>query len=79
MDYGGAGDSIGALIRGIKRDQVLAKPESVKCGSKFETENYALSKEEGGRRTPFFSCIVNIVCMITHINECIRFRHDNAK
>lgn len=60
LDYGGAGDNIGALIRGVKREdvkrgQVLAKPGSVKSGTKFEAEIYALSKEEGGRHTPFFS------------------------
>lgn len=60
LDYGGAGDNIGALIRGVKREdvkrgQVLAKPGSVKSGKKFEAEIYALSKEEGGRHTPFFS------------------------
>lgn len=60
LDYGGAGDNIGALIRGVKREdvrrgQVLAKPGSVKAGTKFEAEIYALSKEEGGRHTPFFS------------------------
>lgn len=60
LDYGGAGDNIGALIRGIKREdvkrgQVLCKPGSVKGGTKFEAEIYALSKEEGGRHTPFFS------------------------
>ena len=60
LDYGGAGDNIGALVRGVKREevsrgQVLAKPGTVKSGTKFEAEIYALSKEEGGRHTPFFS------------------------
>lgn len=60
LDYGGAGDNIGALLRGAKREdiqrgQVLCKPGSVKTGTSFEAEVYALTKEEGGRHTPFFS------------------------
>jgi elongation factor Tu len=60
LDYGMAGDNIGALLRGLKRDdvergQVLAKPGSIVTGKKFEAEVYCLSKEEGGRHTPFMS------------------------
>ncbi|MDI6453661.1 elongation factor Tu [Peloplasma aerotolerans] len=60
LDYAEAGDNIGALLRGINRDQVergqvLAKPKSVKPHFKFEAQVYVLSKEEGGRHTAFFS------------------------
>mmetsp|Transcript_23813 Transcript_23813/g.34787 ORF Transcript_23813/g.34787 Transcript_23813/m.34787 type:complete len:424 (+) Transcript_23813:39-1310(+) len=60
LDYGGAGDNIGALLRGLKREdvkrgQVLAQPGTVQTATKFEAEVYALSKEEGGRHKPFFS------------------------
>ena len=59
LDYAEAGDNIGALLRGVARDdifrgQVLAKPGSVKPHKKFTSEVYVLSKEEGGRHTPFF-------------------------
>jgi elongation factor Tu len=59
LDEGRAGDNIGALLRGTKREdvergQVLAKPGSIKPHTKFEAEVYVLSKEEGGRHTPFF-------------------------
>jgi elongation factor Tu len=57
---GMAGDNVGCLLRGVKRDdiergQVLAKPGSITPHTKFEAEVYVLSKEEGGRHTPFFS------------------------
>jgi elongation factor Tu len=60
LDQGQAGDNVGCLLRGIKRDdiergQVLAKPGSITPHTKFEAEVYVLSKEEGGRHTPFFS------------------------
>ncbi|KZE68240.1 elongation factor Tu [Fictibacillus phosphorivorans] len=60
LDYAEAGDNIGALLRGVSRDdvergQVLAKPGTVKAHTKFKSEVYVLSKEEGGRHTPFFS------------------------
>ena len=60
LDSGEAGDNIGALLRGIDRDsvergQVLAAPGSVSPHTKFEAEAYILSKEEGGRWTPFFT------------------------
>ncbi len=59
LDEGRAGENIGALLRGVKREdvergQVLAKPGSIKPHTKFESEVYVLSKEEGGRHTPFF-------------------------
>ena len=60
LSTGMAGDNVGLLLRGIKKDeidrgQVLAKPGSIKPHTKFECEVYVLSKEEGGRHTPFFS------------------------
>jgi elongation factor Tu len=60
LDEGIAGDNVGVLLRGIEREdiergQVLAKPGSIKPHKKFEAEVYVLSKEEGGRHTPFFS------------------------
>jgi len=60
MDSAQAGDNIGALLRGVKRDdiergQVLAKPGTITPHTKFKAEVYVLSKEEGGRHTPFFS------------------------
>jgi elongation factor Tu len=60
LDEGQAGDNVGCLLRGIKRDdiergQVLAKPGSITPHTQFEAEVYVLSKEEGGRHTPFFS------------------------
>jgi len=60
LDQGEAGDNIGALLRGIKREdvergQVLAKPGSITPHTKFTAEAYILTKEEGGRHTPFFT------------------------
>jgi elongation factor Tu len=59
LDQGQAGDNIGCLLRGVKREeiergQVLAKPGSITPHTKFEAQVYVLSKEEGGRHTPFF-------------------------
>ncbi|MEL7798633.1 EF-Tu/IF-2/RF-3 family GTPase, partial [Idiomarina loihiensis] len=59
LDEGRAGENIGALLRGTKRDdvergQVLAKPGTITPHTKFEAEVYVLSKDEGGRHTPFF-------------------------
>jgi elongation factor Tu len=59
LDQGEAGDNVGVLLRGTKREevergQVLAKPGSINPHTKFEAEVYVLSKEEGGRHTPFF-------------------------
>ncbi len=60
LDEGQAGDNVGVLLRGTKRDevergQVLAKPGSITPHTKFECEVYVLSKDEGGRHTPFFN------------------------
>jgi elongation factor Tu len=60
LDQGQAGDNVGILLRGTKREevergQVLAKPGSITPHTKFEAEVYVLSKEEGGRHTPFFN------------------------
>ena len=60
LDEAQAGDNIGALLRGvqrteIERGQVLSKPGSVKCHTKFTAQVYVLTKEEGGRHTPFFN------------------------
>ena len=60
LDEGEAGDNVGALIRGIGREevergQVLCKPGTVKPHKKFKAEAYILTKEEGGRHTPFFT------------------------
>jgi elongation factor Tu len=60
LDEGRAGDNIGVLLRGIKREevqrgQVVAKPASITPHTKFKAEVYILTKEEGGRHTPFFN------------------------
>ena len=60
LDEGQAGDNVGLLLRGTKRDevergQVVSKPGTITPHTKFKAEMYALSKEEGGRHTPFFS------------------------
>ena len=60
LDQGEAGDNVGCLLRGVERNeiergQVLAKPGSIKPHRKFEAQVYVLSKEEGGRHTPFFN------------------------
>jgi len=60
LDQGQAGDNIGALLRGVKREeiergQVLAKPGSITPHTKFKAEVYCLTKDEGGRHTPFFN------------------------
>jgi len=60
LDQGIAGDNVGVLIRGTKRDevergQVVAKPGSIKPYTQFKAEAYILTKEEGGRHTPFFN------------------------
>jgi elongation factor Tu len=59
LDEGRAGDNVGCLLRGVKREeiqrgQVLSKPGSITPHTRFEAEVYVLSKEEGGRHTPFF-------------------------
>jgi elongation factor Tu len=60
LDQGQAGDNVGVLLRGTKREdvergQVLAKPGSITPHTKFDAEVYILSKDEGGRHTPFFN------------------------
>ncbi|MGM9903056.1 elongation factor Tu [Enterococcus sp. 10A9_DIV0425] len=60
LDYGEAGDNVGILLRGIQREdiergQVIAKPGSITPHTKFKAEVYVLTKEEGGRHTPFFN------------------------
>jgi elongation factor Tu len=60
LDFAQAGDNVGALLRGvqrtdIERGQVLCKPGSIKCHKKFTAQVYVLTKEEGGRHTPFFN------------------------
>ena len=60
LDEGVAGDNIGVLLRGVEKDdvergQVLCKPGTIKPHTKFKGEVYILSKEEGGRHTPFFN------------------------
>ena len=60
LDEGRAGDNVGLLLRGTKKEdvergQVIAKPGSIKPHTKFKAEVYILTKEEGGRHTPFFS------------------------
>ena len=60
LDSGEAGDNVGVLLRGTKREevergQVLAKPGSIKPHTKFNAVTYILNKDEGGRHTPFFS------------------------
>ncbi|MGX7577232.1 elongation factor Tu [Candidatus Vidania fulgoroideorum] len=60
LEFGQAGDNVGLLLRGVKREevrrgQVLSKPKSIKCYKKFKSSIYVLKKEEGGRHTPFFN------------------------
>jgi elongation factor Tu len=60
LDYGEAGDNVGCLLRGTKKDeiergQVLAKPGTITPHTKFESQVYVLTQEEGGRHTPFFN------------------------
>ena len=60
LDQGQAGDNVGILLRGVKKDdlergQVIVKPGTVTPHTKFEAEIYVLSKEEGGRHSPFFA------------------------
>ena len=60
LDEAQAGDNIGALLRGVQRTEIqrgqcLVKPGSVKCHKKFTAQVYVLTKDEGGRHTPFFN------------------------
>src|SRR5213079_2232531 len=73
LDQGQAGDNIGALLRGTKREevergQVLCKPGSVKPHTKFKAEAYILTKEEGGRHTPFYFRTTDVTGMV-HLPE----------
>ena len=73
LDTGEAGDNIGALLRGVERDgvergQVLAKPGTITPHTEFEAEVYILTKEEGGRHTPFFWQLSSAV-LLSH-NGC---------
>jgi elongation factor Tu len=68
LDEAQAGDNIGVLLRGVEREeiergQVLAKPGSITPHTKFEGEVYVLSKEEGGRHTPFFQWLPSPVLL----------------
>ena len=68
LDEAMAGDNIGALLRGVNRDQivrgqVLAKPGTVTCHRKFTAQVYVLTKDEGGRHTPFFNNYRPEMCM----------------
>ena len=79
LDIGIAGDNVGVLLRGVERNdiergQVLAKPGSIKPHKKFKAEVYVLSKEEGGRHTPFFANYRPAV-LLPHDR---RNRHDQA-
>ena len=71
LDEGRAGENVGVLLRGIKREdvergQVLAKPGTITPHTKFESEVYILSKEEGGRHTPFFKGLPSAVLLPYH-------------
>jgi len=84
LDYAEAGENVGLLLRGIKREnikrgQVLCKPGTIKAHRKFEAQVYVLSKEEGGRHTPFFSnyrpqlfCRTADITGILHLPENIK-------
>ena len=66
LDHGQAGDNVGLLLRGVKKEDiergmVIAKPGSVKPHKKFKCEAYILSKDEGGRHSPFFSWISSTI------------------
>ena len=69
LDQGQGGDNIGALLRGTKKEdvergQVLAKPGSITPHTNFKGEVYVLTKEEGGRHTPFFSGYRPNICIL---------------
>ena len=85
LDEGQAGDNIGALLRGVQRNeiergQVLAKPGSVTCHKKFTAQVYVLTKDEGGRHTPFFNNYrPQFYFRTTDVTEmCIRDRKENV-
>ena len=68
MDYGQAGDNVGILLRGLKREdvrrgQIIAQPGTITTHTRFESEIYVLTQQEGGRHTPFFSnyrCVLGV-------------------
>lgn len=77
MDFGQAGDNVGVLLRGIKRDdvrrgQVLAAPNTIKTYRKFKAEVYVLKQNEGGRHTPFFN---KYRCAKLSSRRCSRHEH----
>jgi len=81
MPDGMAGDNVGVLLRGVKREdvlrgQVLAKPGSVKTYTKFAAEVYVLTKEEGGRHTPFFNNYRYVLTFVSLNGCCRRCKHD---
>ena len=93
LDEGRAGENVGVLLRGTKRDevergQVLAKPGSITPHTKFESEVYVLSKDEGGRHTPFFkgyrpqfyfrTTDVTILCLISTISDVVSVPDDHS-
>ncbi len=77
LDYAEAGENIGVLLRGIKktdikRGQIISKPGSIKAYKKFEAQVYILSKEEGGRHTPFFTNYrPQLFCRTADVTGCI--------
>src|SRR5436189_280173 len=85
LDAGVAGDNIGVLLRGVEKDdvergQVLAKPGSIKPHTKFKGEVYILSKEEGGRHTPFFNGYrPQFYIRTTACTECKRRNYSTTK
>jgi len=82
LDYAEAGENVGILLRGIKRDeikrgQILCKPGSIKAYRKFEAQVYVLSKEEGGRHTPFFTNYrPQLFCRTADITGCVYLPED---
>ena len=85
LDYAEAGDNIGTLLRGVDRKEVergmvLAKPGSINPLTKFSAEVYVLTKEEGGRHTPFLEDIVwfTRTTDVTESLNCLRSRDGNA-
>jgi elongation factor Tu len=77
MDYGQAGDNVGILLRGLKREdvkrgQIIAAPGSASTHTVFEAELYVLTKEEGGRHTPFFSNYRSDLSLISDLSLQMR-------
>lgn len=82
LDYAEAGENVGVLLRGIKktdirRGQIISKPGSIKAYKKFEAQVYILSKEEGGRHTPFFTNYrPQLFCRTADVTGCIILPED---